>query len=100
MYSFRLISRTLFYRGVQTFFFNVVVTRYGYTKEKDETVGAFLRCVFASTLDINNFTKTHAWEYSISVTTKVSNEYVYPLICVLLVLFIQIYKDKASVDVS
>ena len=63
-------------------------------------MGAFLRCVFASTLDINNFTKTHAWEYSISVTTKVSNEYVYPLICVLLVLFIQIYKDKASVDVS
>jgi hypothetical protein len=44
--------------------------------------------------------QTHAWEYSISVTTKVSNEYVYPLICVLLVLFIQIYKDKASVDVS
>ena len=30
----------------------MVVTRYGYTKEKDETVGAFLRCVFASTLDI------------------------------------------------
>lgn len=61
-------------------------------------MGAFLRCVFASTLD-NNFTKTHAWEYSISVTTKVSNEYVYPLNSVLL-LFIQIYKDKASVDVS
>jgi hypothetical protein len=99
MDSFRLISRTLFYRGVQTFFFYVVVTSVDLTKENDETVGAFLRCVFASTLDINNFTKTHAWEYSISVTTKVSNEYVYPLICVLL-LFIQIYKDKASVDVS
>jgi hypothetical protein len=52
MDSFRLISRTLFYRGVQTFFFYVVVTSVDLTKENDETVGAFLRCVFASTLDI------------------------------------------------
>ena len=51
MDSFRLISRTLFYRGVQTFFY-VVVTSVDLTKENDETVGAFLRCVFASTLDI------------------------------------------------
>lgn len=50
MDSFRLISRTLFYRGVQTFFFYVVVR--WIEEREDETVGAFLRCVFASTLDI------------------------------------------------
>ena len=33
-------------------FFYVVVTSVVLTKENDETVGAFLRCVFASTLDI------------------------------------------------
>jgi len=49
MDSFRIISRTLFYRGVPTFFFYVVVR---WIEREDETMGAFLRCVFASTLDI------------------------------------------------
>ena len=50
MDSFRLISRTLFYRGVPTFLFFYVVVRW--IEREDETMGAFLRCVFASTLDI------------------------------------------------